>query len=147
MTTYTVVAQDSDEGTWMFQSLAHPGALSEGHDLADAYTQMPEAIAHVADIDQDTITIAVVLGTLSEAAAAPTLHMSEAELGAYYDRTHDLSEFDDAHPQPWDGSHLNISFQVSFTRHEANVLHERAAAVDLDEIQYLKQLGLGGLND
>lgn len=58
----------------------------------------------------------------------PTDDMTEAELAQYYDRTHDLSEFDLEHPEPLTPARqrLDVSISVRFTPEEIDLLRARA---------------------
>lgn len=52
MRTYTVTAErGAGTGVWVFQSVEHPGAMSQGRRLTDAKRLMPEAIGFVAGVD------------------------------------------------------------------------------------------------
>lgn len=54
---YTVTAERGSGGRWLFQCREFPGALSEGRRLTDAERLMPEAIAFVADVPAQEVTV------------------------------------------------------------------------------------------
>lgn len=60
MSTYTVTAERGRSNVWVFQCREFPGAISQGKSLASAYDLMPEAIAFVAEVDQDSVDIDLV---------------------------------------------------------------------------------------
>lgn len=57
----TVVAERGAGSVWVFQCVEHPGAISESRRLADAERLMGEAIAFVAEVDEDSFDIDVVV--------------------------------------------------------------------------------------
>jgi L-lysine 2,3-aminomutase len=57
MTLYHVTAERGIGPVWVFQCTEVPGALSQGHRLADADSLMREAIAWVAGVDPSTVEI------------------------------------------------------------------------------------------
>lgn len=57
---YTVTAEHGTGPVWVFQCKEHPGAISESRRLGDGFRLMPEAIAYVADVDEDDVEITLV---------------------------------------------------------------------------------------
>jgi len=57
---YTVTAERGAGPVWVFQCREHPGAISESRRLGDVFRLMPEAIAYVADVDEEAVEIELV---------------------------------------------------------------------------------------
>lgn len=60
MTRYTVTAERGKGPVWVFQSQEFPGAISQARRLSDGRRLMREAIAFVAEVDEDSIEIVLV---------------------------------------------------------------------------------------
>lgn len=57
---YTVTAERGAGQVWVFQCKEYPGAISESRRLSDVFRLMPEAIAYVADVDENDVEIVLV---------------------------------------------------------------------------------------
>jgi predicted DNA binding CopG/RHH family protein len=68
--------------------------------------------------------------------------MTEAELAEHYDRTRDISDFDDEHPIPLTRRRLDISISVRFSSEEIEALRARAEAAGMKVTQFIRAVVL-----
>jgi uncharacterized protein (DUF1778 family) len=67
--------------------------------------------------------------------------MTEAELASYYDRTHDLSEFEDGDEFPVE-IRRNVTISVRFSEEEIALLRARAEAAGEKVTAYIRAAAL-----
>jgi hypothetical protein len=67
--------------------------------------------------------------------------MSDAELAEYYERTHDVSEFDESAAYPVE-VRRNVTISVRFSQEEIEALRRQAEAVGLKVTAYIRAAAL-----
>lgn len=75
--------------------------------------------------------------------ASGTEGMTEAELAEYYDRTHDLSEFEGGETIPVTPGPRDVVMSVRFTADESTRLRERADQAGMKVTAFIRAAALG----